>query len=63
MGEPKSALDMLKFVIANPGAMADMGVRGRAVYENLYSTEENLKKLMEIYEGVLAAKGEPRAHG
>jgi glycosyltransferase involved in cell wall biosynthesis len=62
-GSPEDVRAQVRWAIENPGAMADMGVRGRAVYENLYSTEENLKKLMEIYEGVLAAKGEPPARG
>ena len=60
-GSPEDVRAKVRWAMENPGAMADMGARGRAVYENLFSTEENYKNLMQIYASVLAAKGEPPA--
>jgi|CXWL01.1.fsa_nt_gi glycosyltransferase involved in cell wall biosynthesis len=62
-GCPEDVRAKVRWAIENPGAMADMGARGRAVYENLYSTEENYKNLMQIYAGVMAAKGELPVRG
>ena len=62
-GRPEDVRVNVRWAIDNPGAMADMGARGRTVYENLYSTEENYKNLMQIYADVLAAKGELPARG
>ena len=63
---PASSEDLrakARWAIENPRAMLVMGARGRTVYENLYSTEHNYKNLMQIYAGVMAAKGEPPARG
>jgi glycosyltransferase involved in cell wall biosynthesis len=62
-GRPEDLRAKVRWAIDNPDAMADMGARGRAVYENLYSTEENYKNLMQIYADALAARGKPPARG
>jgi glycosyltransferase involved in cell wall biosynthesis len=62
-GCAKDVRRKVRWAIENPNVMAIMGARGRAVYERLYSTEQNYKNLMQIYAGVLAAKGEPPARG
>jgi glycosyltransferase involved in cell wall biosynthesis len=55
--EPGSALDLagkMAWARANPQRMAQMGAAARAQYEAEFSPEVNYRRLMEIYEDVLA---------
>ncbi len=57
--EPGNARDLagkMAWAQANPQRMAAMGAAARAQYEAEFSPEVNYRRLMEIYEGVLAER-------
>lgn len=53
-GNPRDLADKLAWAQAHPERMAEMGRKARAQYEAEFSAEVNYRRLMEIYEGVLA---------
>jgi glycosyltransferase involved in cell wall biosynthesis len=58
-GDPRDLADKIAWAQTHPEQMAAMGCRARAQYEAEFSAEVNYRRLMEIYEGVLA--GSPAA--
>jgi len=55
-GNPRDLADKLAWAQAHPEQMAVMGHRARAQYEAEFSAEVNYRRLMEIYDGVLAER-------
>lgn len=53
-GNPRDLADKLAWAQAHPERMAEMGLKARAQYEAEFSAEVNYRRLMEIYDGVLA---------
>ncbi|ODU50257.1 MAG: transferase [Thiobacillus sp. SCN 63-374] len=53
-GNPHDLADKMGWALANPERMAEMGRKARAQYEAEFSAEVNYRRLMEIYDGVLA---------
>ncbi len=53
-GNPRDLADKLAWAQAHPERMAEMGHKARAQYEAEFSAEVNYRRLMEIYDGVLA---------
>ncbi len=51
---PRDLADKLAWVQSHPEQMAEMGRNARAQYEAEFSAEVNYRRLMEIYDGVLA---------
>jgi glycosyltransferase involved in cell wall biosynthesis len=55
-GNPGDLADKLAWAQAHPERMAEMGHKARAQYEAEFSAEVNYRRLMEIYDGVLAER-------
>ena len=55
-GNPQDLADKLVWAQAHPEQMAAMGRNARAQYEAEFSAEVNYRRLVEIYDGVLAEK-------
>lgn len=55
-GNPRDLADKLAWAQANPERMAEMGRKARAQYEAEFSAEVNYRRLIEIYDGVLAER-------
>lgn len=53
-GDPRDLADKMAWALANPVQMAEMGRKARAQYEAEFSAAVNYRRLMEIYDGVLA---------
>jgi glycosyltransferase involved in cell wall biosynthesis len=53
-GNAQDLADKMSWAQANPEHMAEMGRKARAQYEAEFSAEVNYRRLMEIYDGVLA---------
>ena len=53
-GDARDLADRMAWARANPQRMAAMGAAARAQYEAEFSPEVNYRRLMEIYDGVLA---------
>ena len=53
-GSPQDLADKMAWALAHPERMAEMGRTARAQYEAEFSAEVNYRRLMEIYDGVLA---------
>ncbi|MBC7162768.1 MAG: glycosyltransferase family 4 protein [Immundisolibacter sp.] len=53
-GNARDLADRVAWARANPQRMAAMGAAARAQYEAEFSPEVNYRRLMEIYEGVMA---------
>ena len=58
-GDPRDLADKLRWALAHPEQMAAMGRNARTQYEAMFSAAANYRRLLEIYEGVLA--GSPAA--
>jgi len=57
-GNPHDLADKMGWALAHPEQMAAMGRNARAQYEAEFSAEVNYRRLMEIYDGVLAERRE-----
>lgn len=57
-GNPQDLADKLAWALAHPEQMAAMGRNARAQYEAEFSAGVNYRRLMEIYDGVLAGQRE-----
>lgn len=57
-GDARDLADKLAWAMAHPEAMMEMGRKARAQYEAEFSPEVNYRLLMDIYNGVLAERGE-----
>lgn len=57
-GNPRDLADKMAWALAHPEQMAAMGRNARAQYEAEFSAEVNYRRLMEIYDGVLAEQRE-----
>lgn len=55
-GNPQDLADKMAWALAHPEQMAVMGRNARAQYEAEFSAEVNYRRLMEIYDGVLAER-------
>lgn len=55
-GDARDLADRMAWAQANPQRMAAMGAAARAQYEAEFSPEVNYRRLMEIYDGVLAER-------
>ena len=55
-GNPQDLADKLAWAQAHPEEMAAMGRNARTQYEAEFSAEVNYRRLMEIYDGVLAER-------
>ena len=55
-GNPRDLADKMAWAQSNPERMAEMGRKARAQYEAEFSAEVNYRRLMEIYDGVLAER-------
>ena len=53
-GDPRDLAEKLAWVLAHPNEMATMGHYARAQYEKEFSAEVNYRRLIDIYNGVLA---------
>lgn len=57
-GDSQDLADKLAWAQANPGRMAEMGLKARAQYEAEFSAEVNYRRLLEIYESALVERGQ-----
>ncbi len=57
-GNPRDLADKATWALAHPEQMAAMGRNARAQYEAEFSAGVNYRRLMEIYDGVLAEQRE-----
>ena len=57
-GNPRDLADKMAWALAHLEQMAAMGRNARAQYEAEFSAEVNYRRLMEIYDGVLAEQRE-----
>lgn len=57
-GNPRDLADKMAWALAHPAQMAAMGGNARAQYEAEFSAEVNYRRLVEIYDGVLAERRE-----
>ncbi len=53
-GNPRDLADKMAWALAHPERMAEMGCSARAQYEAEFSAKVNYRRLMEIYDAVLA---------
>ncbi|WP_018078840.1 glycosyltransferase family 4 protein [Thiobacillus denitrificans] len=53
-GNPRDLADKMAWALAHPEGMAEMGQKARVQYLAEFSAEVNYRRLMEIYDGVLA---------
>lgn len=55
-GDPDDLARKIRWALGHRDRMAEMGARGRTVYERRYTSSKNYPQLMEIYQHVSAAR-------
>ncbi len=58
-GDAASLAEKIRWALEHPDRMADMGARGRAIYERRYTASKNYPQMMKIYQQVVAAQTAP----
>ena len=48
-GDPAALAERVRWAVANPSALEEIGRRAQAIYEECYTPEVNFSRLMDIY--------------